>query len=70
MTLEDLVRKLLPEDIKIHSDLYTNVDHFSQAVRYPITEGKDFINQKTANTVESGRKVGRSVMVCESEECC
>jgi putative membrane protein len=67
MTLEDLVRELLPEDIKIHSDLYTNVDHFSQAVRYPITEGKDFINQKTANTVESGRKVGRSVMASFTE---
>lgn len=67
MTLEDLVRELLPEDIKIHSDLYTNVDHFSQAVKYPITEGKDFINQKTANTVESGRKLGRSVMASFTE---
>ena len=67
ITLEDLVRGLLPEDITIHSALYTNVDHFSQAVKYPIEEGKEFLNQKTASTVESSREFGRSVMASVTE---
>ncbi len=67
ITLEDLVRGLLPEDITIHSALYTNVDHFSQAVKYPIEEGKEFLNQKTARTVESSKEFGRSVMASFTE---
>lgn len=67
ITLEDLVRELLPEDITIHSDLYTNVDHFSQAVKYPLDESKEFINQKTANTVENSKEFGRSIMASFTE---
>ncbi|VVB69228.1 Mycobacterial 4 TMS phage holin, superfamily IV [uncultured archaeon] len=40
ITLEDLVKSLLPEDLPLYSQLDTNQDHFGQALSYPVERGK------------------------------
>jgi len=40
ITLEDLVKGLLPEDLPLYSQLDTNQDHFGQALSYPVERGK------------------------------
>lgn len=40
LTLDDLVRGLIPSKIKIHSELNTNQDHFGHALTYPIEKGR------------------------------
>ncbi len=40
LTLEDLVRRLIPETKTIYSDLDSNQDHFGQALTYPLDEGR------------------------------
>ena len=40
ITLEDLVKSLLPKDLPLYSQLDTNQDHFGQALSYPVERGK------------------------------
>jgi putative membrane protein len=40
ITLEELVKSLLPEDLPLYSQLDTNQDHFGQALSYPVEKGK------------------------------
>jgi uncharacterized membrane protein YvlD (DUF360 family) len=40
LSLKDLVHNLLPEDMKIYSELSSNEDHFSQAITFPIKDVK------------------------------
>ena len=39
LTLEDLVRKNIPANLTLHSELDTNLDHFAEATTYPIKQG-------------------------------
>ncbi|HWQ20237.1 MAG TPA: phage holin family protein [Methanotrichaceae archaeon] len=41
LTLEDLVVSLMPEKLKIYSELDANQDHFGQALIYPIEKGRE-----------------------------
>ncbi len=40
ITLKELVKSLLPEDLPLYSQLDTNQDHFGQALSYPVEKGK------------------------------
>ena len=48
LSLKDLVHNLLPEDMKIYSELSSNEDHFSQAITLPIKDVKDKVKDKTS----------------------
>ena len=56
ITLEGLVRKLIPKDLKIYYEFDTNEDHFSQVITYPIADGKRWISEKRENAVKSGKE--------------
>ncbi|MCK9152322.1 phage holin family protein [Methanobacterium alcaliphilum] len=57
MSLEDLVQKLLPEEINVYSQLSSNEDHFSQAITGPFDSGKVYIKDKKDYAVGKSRKV-------------
>ena len=56
-TLEGLVRKLIPKDLKIYYEFDTNEDHFSQVITYPIADGKRWISEKRENVIKSGKEI-------------
>ncbi len=56
ITLEGLVRKLIPKDLKIYYEFDTNEDHFSQVITYPIADGKRWISEKRENVIKSGKE--------------
>lgn len=66
MTLEDLVKKHLPENITIHSILYSNDDHFAERfeLKSLTKENKERITQKVGNTRE---KIGDKIDVARSK---
>lgn len=47
LSLKDLVHNLLPEHMKIYSELSSNEDHFSQAITLPIKDVKDKFKDST-----------------------
>jgi putative membrane protein len=57
ITLEDLVRGLLPSELKIYSELSSNEDHFSQAITAPLDSGKMYFKNKKDKTVGKGRGI-------------
>jgi putative membrane protein len=61
VTLKDLVKELLPENLTIHSELYTNKDHFGEVVTAPFDEGKRVIREGANRTLEEGRQLKRQV---------
>lgn len=56
ITLEGLVRKLIPKDLKIYYEFDTNEDHFSQVITYPIEDGKRWISEKRENVIKNSRE--------------
>ncbi|MGI6465600.1 MAG: phage holin family protein [Methanobacterium sp.] len=46
LTLEDLVRELMPPETRIYSELYSNEDHFGQAIHNPLEDSKSYIKGK------------------------
>lgn len=56
ITLEGLVRELIPKDLKIYYEFDTNEDHFSQVITYPIADGKRWISEKRENVIKSGKE--------------
>jgi putative membrane protein len=56
ISLEDLVRGLIPSHIKIYSELSSNEDHFSQAITTPIDSSKMYFRNKKDRTVEKSRE--------------
>ena len=57
ITLEGLVRKLIPKDMKIYYEFDTNEDHFSQVITYPLEDGKRWISEKRDNVIKSGKEI-------------
>ncbi len=57
ITLEELVKGLLPEDLPLYSQLDTNQDHFGQALSYPVERGKTLT--RTAVRHATGERYGR-----------
>lgn len=57
ITLEDLVKGLLPAELKIYSELSSNEDHFSQAITAPLNSGKMYFKNKKDKTIERGREI-------------
>jgi uncharacterized membrane protein YvlD (DUF360 family) len=57
ISLEDLVRELLPEEMNIYSELSSNEDHFSQAVTSPLYSGKKYIENKKDYAKQKGKGV-------------
>lgn len=55
MSLEDLVRKLLPLEINIYSELSSNEDHFSQAFTSPLETGKKYVRDKKDYATDKSR---------------
>lgn len=47
LTLEDLVRNLMPPDTTIYSELSSNEDHFGQMIQNPIEDSKQYIKVKS-----------------------
>jgi len=45
-TLEDLVQELMPPETKIYSELFSNEDHFGQAIQGPLKDGKQYLKTK------------------------
>jgi uncharacterized membrane protein YvlD (DUF360 family) len=46
LTLEDLVRDLMPPETMIYSELSSNEDHFGHAIQNPIEDSKKYIKGK------------------------
>jgi len=61
VSLEDLVKQLLPQNLTIHSELYTNTDHFGEVVTMPLEEGKKRIQEGANRTVEGGKQFTKQV---------
>lgn len=57
ITLEDLVRYLIPDELKIYSQLSSNEDHFSQVITAPIDTGKMYIRDKKDKTVGRSKEL-------------
>lgn len=57
LTLEDLVRNLMPEETNIYSKLSSNEDHFGQAITYPGRDAKRYFKDKRDNIVENSREL-------------
>lgn len=47
LTLKDLVYSLLPENMEVYSELYSNEDNFSQVITFPIEHVKGKVKEKT-----------------------
>lgn len=47
LSLEDLVKNLLPEDMNVYGELSSNEDHFGQVITSPITNVKNIVRDKT-----------------------
>lgn len=57
LTLEDLVRELLPEEINIYSELSSNEDHFGKALTSPLDDSKQYFRGKKNYAVGKGRLI-------------
>ena len=55
MSLEDLVRTLLPVELNIYSELSSNEDHFSQAFTSPLETGKKYVRDKKDYATDKSR---------------
>jgi putative membrane protein len=62
ITLEDLVRDLMPPDINIYSKLSSNEDHFGQAITVPGEDVKRYLTDKKDTVIEDTRKVKDSTL--------
>ncbi|WP_424355817.1 phage holin family protein [Methanobacterium sp. MBAC-LM] len=56
ISLEGLVRELIPKDLKIYYEFDTNEDHFSQVITYPIADGKRWISEKRENAIKGSKE--------------
>jgi putative membrane protein len=56
VTLEGLVRKLIPKDLKIYYEFDTNEDHFSQVITYPLADGKRWISERRENAIKGSKE--------------
>ncbi|MGB9980489.1 phage holin family protein [Methanobacterium sp.] len=57
ISLEGLVRELIPKDLKIYYEFDTNEDHFSQVITYPIADGKRWISERRENAVRNSKEL-------------
>lgn len=57
ISLEDLVRRLMPPETSIYSKLTSNEDHFSQAITSPGDDAKQYFKDKQEDIVETGREL-------------
>jgi putative membrane protein len=57
LTLEDLVRNLMPPETLIYSELSSNEDHFGQALQSPIEDSKLYIKGQGGRVVDESRYV-------------
>jgi hypothetical protein len=46
VSLEDVVRELMPPETRIYSELSSNEDHFGQAIQNPLEDSKSYIKGK------------------------
>jgi len=57
LSLEDLVRNLLPAEVSIYSELSSNEDHFGQAINRPLDSSKYYIKDKKDYTINKGKEI-------------
>ncbi len=56
ISLEGLVRELIPKDLTIYYEFDTNEDHFSQVITYPIADGKKWISEKREKAIKNSKE--------------
>lgn len=56
-TLEDLVRELMPPETLIYSELFSNEDHFGQAIQGPLQDGKQYLRTKKNLVTYQGKYI-------------
>lgn len=61
ISLEGLVRELIPKDLKIYYEFDTNEDHFSQVITYPIADGKRWISEKKENAIKGSKEFTENI---------
>lgn len=61
ISLEGLVRELIPKDLKIYYEFDTNEDHFSQVITYPIADGKRWISEKRENAIKGSKEFTENI---------
>ena len=61
LSLEGLVRELIPKDLKIYYEFDTNEDHFSQVITYPIADGKRWISEKRENAIKGSKEFTENI---------
>ncbi|MFI5449487.1 MAG: phage holin family protein [Candidatus Bathyarchaeia archaeon] len=66
ITLEDLVRKFIPANLTLHSELDTNLDHFGEATTYPIQQGIERSKQVLTRKKPKESKAEAQVIVLAS----
>ncbi len=58
LTLDDLVRRLMPSHIKFYSKLSSNEDHFSQVITEPGKDAKRYLRDKKDIVIKNSRELG------------
>ncbi|MDI6643758.1 MAG: phage holin family protein [Methanobacteriaceae archaeon] len=53
--LEGLVRKLLPQGFRIHSEFDSNQDHFGQIITDPLTNSKEYVMSKSDEILDKSK---------------
>ncbi len=61
ISLEGLVRNLIPKDLKIYYEFDTNEDHFSQVITYPLADGKRWISKKRENAIKGSKEFTENI---------
>jgi uncharacterized membrane protein YvlD (DUF360 family) len=56
-TLEDLVQELMPPETRIYSELFSNEDHFGQAIQGPLKNGKQYLRDKKNLVTYQGKSI-------------
>lgn len=57
LSLEDMVRDLMPPETRIYSELSSNEDHFGQAIQNPIEDSKKYIMGRSEPVVDESRYI-------------
>ena len=57
LTLDDLVRRLMPSHISVYSKLSSNEDHFGQVIIEPGKDAKRYLRDKKDIVLKNGRKL-------------
>jgi hypothetical protein len=57
ISLEDVVRELMPPETRIYSKLSSNEDHFGQAIQDPLQDGKQYLRSRKNLVADEGKSI-------------